>query len=265
MQYDALVYSKSTEQLFISEYGRCFYERLCVICPPEKNILEDLGRYNTVAAIGGGAVIDTAKIVGNKVFCWPTTASGASATSHSVYWEGDKKCNCHRKHPEAVRWHEGFINSLPEEIYQRTKYDAISHCLDSMWSKNCTPEVRSLAIETLDILLCTSVGRMEVMKAGHTAGYIIEQVPTTILHALSYPMTGLYNIPHGAALGILLRPVCEIMGEPDLVERIEPICHEYTYDVSTIVEAAQEYSKFHNTTQQIDTNRLKELICADTN
>jgi alcohol dehydrogenase class IV len=265
MWYDALIYSKSTGSLFIAEYGECFYESMCILGPPTKATLKDLGRYETVAAIGGGAVIDAAKMVGNKVFCWPTTASGASATSHSVYWDGDKKCNCHRTPPEGVHWHEGFINSLPEEVYQRTKYDAISHCLDAMWSKNCTAEVRSLAIETLDILLRTSVDRMEVMKAGHTAGYIIEKVPTTILHALSYPMTGIYNIPHGTALGILLKPVCEMMDEPNLAERIEPIFHEYTYDVSTVVEAAKEYSKFHNTTKQIDTDRLKELIFVHAN
>tara|TARA_R110002020_G_scaffold468731_1_gene693231 strand:- start:200 stop:988 length:789 start_codon:yes stop_codon:yes gene_type:complete len=258
MMYDALVCSKSTLELFMDVYGGCFKETVMVAAPPTKQTLGDLGRYESVAAIGGGAVIDTAKIVGNRVFCWPTTASGSSATSHSVYWDGEKKCNCHRTPPESVKWNDIFINSLPAALYSRTKYDAISHCLDSMWSKDCTQEVDSLARETLDILLDPASTRTEVMEAGHVAGHVIEQVPTTILHALSYPMTSIYGIPHGDALGIILKPVCDLMGESDVSNKIETLLHQYTYDPDIVVEKAKDYDKFHNTTKTINANKLKE-------
>jgi alcohol dehydrogenase class IV len=260
MNYNALICSRSTRQLFISKYGQCFGDIICIKYPPTQETICDLGKYDFVAAIGGGAVIDAAKIVGNIVHCWPTTASGASATSHSVYWKGEEKCNCYRSSPDRVMWEEVFINSLPENIYQRTKYDAISHCLDSMWSKDCTDEIRALATETLEVLLKPDVDRMSVMKSGHTAGYIIEKVPTTILHALSYPMTGIYNIPHGAALGILLKPVCTIMGELEIANLIEEPKYNYFYDVDNVVESAKTYKKFHNTYLNINTRKLKALI-----
>jgi len=265
MKYDALICSKSTRSLFISKYGERFGDLVCIDSPPTHNTLLDLGKYDIVAAIGGGAVIDTAKMVGNTVHCWPTTASGASATSHSVYWENEAKCNCYRSSPESVMWEEDFINSLPEDIYQRTKYDAISHCLDSMWSKDCTDGIRTLATGTLEVLLKAGVDRMSVMKSGHIAGHIIEKVPTTILHALSYPMTGVYGIPHGAALGIFLKPVCVLMGESDIAELIEEPNYNYSYDIDSVIELAKGYKKFHNTSQYVDTDKLKEVMNGYTN
>ena len=265
MNYNALICSRSTRELFISKYGQCFEDIVCIKSPPTEETICDLGKYDLVAAIGGGAVIDAAKILGNIVHCWPTTASGASATSHSVYWMGQEKCNSYRSSPDRVIWEETFINSLPEDIYQRTKYDAISHCLDSMWSKDCTDVVRDLAQKTLKTLLKPNADRISVMKSGHTAGSVIEKVPTTILHALSYPMTGIYNIPHGAALGILLKPVCIIMGEPEIAGLIQQPKYDYFYDVDNVVESAKKYKKFHNTHLDIDTCKLKELINTHSN
>lgn len=83
------------------------------------------------------------------------------------------------------------------------------------------------------------------MKAGHNAGKLIEKVPTTILHALSCPMTGLYEIPHVDALGILLLSVCKLMNELEIHEKIEPFTiHQYTYNVDIVIEEVFEVSSY---------------------
>ena len=81
-----LVCSNSTKDFDIVE--KCKEKRI-VSSAPDISILEEMGTYENVVAIGGGAVIDTAKILSkNPITCYPTTAAGSSATSWSVYWDG---------------------------------------------------------------------------------------------------------------------------------------------------------------------------------
>ena len=78
-------------------------EKFIVHSPPTKNILSLQKSFKDVIAIGGGAVIDTAKILSkNPITCYPTTAAGATATSHSVYWDGDNKLNFNSHIPKKV-------------------------------------------------------------------------------------------------------------------------------------------------------------------
>ena len=49
------------------------------------SILDEVGTEESVVAIGGGAVVDTAKILSkNPIDCYPTTDAGSSAPSWSV-------------------------------------------------------------------------------------------------------------------------------------------------------------------------------------
>ena len=92
-----LVCSKSTRE-FLPEYDRV----RIVSSAPTKDILSEVSEEDDVVAIGGGAVIDTAKIISkNPIHCYPTTAAGSSATSWSVYWDGSKKCSLKRMIPKG--------------------------------------------------------------------------------------------------------------------------------------------------------------------
>lgn len=231
-------------------------EQYTVYFPPKKDILKLKGKYKDVIAVGGGAVIDTAKILSSTpITCYPTTAAGASATSHSVYWDGDNKLNYISHKPQNVYFKPEFIETLPQTNLLHTKYDAISHCLDVMLSKDYYKLNSDKVESTLSQLLDPNIKPIDIIKLGHDAGTFIEKVPTTILHALSYPLTGIYNIPHGKALGFLIPPICRLMGFT-YNTFLEKTTDFVDFDVELITHKAQQYPKFFNTKNKIDINQL---------
>jgi alcohol dehydrogenase class IV len=233
-------------------------EKFIVNNPPTKDILQLQGKYEEVIAVGGGAVIDTAKILSNNpIICYPTTAAGATATSHSVYWEGNNKLNFQSYIPKETKFESKFIESLPENTLQYTKYDAISHCLDVLWSKDINKLNKTEVEDTLKKLTDPKIKPIDVIKLGHKAGTFIQTVPTTILHALSYPITGKYGITHGKALGFLISPLCRIFEQKINIKKLNKFVD---IDVNFIIDKAQTYNKFFNTNKSIDLNILnKEL------
>jgi|TARA_R110001632_G_scaffold226112_3_gene359515 alcohol dehydrogenase class IV len=229
--------------------------------PPTKEILTLQGKYNNVIAVGGGAVVDTAKILSSTpIVCYPTTAAGASATSHSVYWDNNNKMNFESYIPKEVYFKLDFIKSLPQESLLYTKYDAISHCLDVMWSKDYYKLNNVLVEKTLKKLTNPNITPLEIIKLGHKAGSFIQQVPTTILHALSYPLTGKYKISHGKALGFLIPPLCRIFKQTVNINKLISLNNFLDVDIDFIINKAQTYSKFFNTNQIIDLNILKNEL-----
>ena len=233
-------------------------EKFIVHSPPTKNILSLQKSFKDVIAIGGGAVIDTAKILSkNPITCYPTTAAGATATSHSVYWDGDNKLNFNSHIPKKVIFESKFIKSLPKDVLQYTKYDAISHCLDVMWSKNFD-KVNNIEVKnTLKKLTNPNIKPIDVIKLGHKAGTFIQKVPTTILHALSYPITGKYGISHGKALGFLISPLCELFNQKIDIKKYNI---SLDIDINFIINEAQTYPKFFNTSKKINLKQLKILL-----
>ena len=233
-------------------------EKFIVNNPPTKDILHLQGKYDDVIAIGGGAVIDTAKILSNNpITCYPTTAAGATATSHSVYWDGNNKLNFHSYIPKETKFKLKFIESLPKNTLQYTKYDAISHCLDVLWSKDINKLNKTEVENTLKKLTNPKIKPIDIIKLGHKAGTFIQIVPTTILHALSYPITGRYGITHGKALGFLISPLCRIFNQKINIKKLNDFVD---VDIDFIINEAQTYNKFFNTNKSIDLNTLnKEL------
>ena len=240
-------------------------EHFVVTSPPKKDILKHVGKYKEVIAIGGGAVIDTAKILSSTpIICYPTTASGASATSHSVYWDGNFKLNFISHKPKHVYFNPEYIKTLPKNALLYTKYDAISHCLDVMWSKDYHKLNPNIVGSTLTQLLQSTIKPIDIIRLGHDAGTFIEKVPTTILHALSYPLTGIYGVPHGKALGFLIPPVCRLMGMgvDSIIEKLDSFVD---FDVDVITHEAQQYSKFFNTKNKVNIDRLKKELINEKN
>tara|TARA_Y100000593_G_scaffold15957_1_gene31351 strand:+ start:739 stop:1521 length:783 start_codon:yes stop_codon:yes gene_type:complete len=255
------VCSPSTEK-FVDELVIDNHRVEIVNSAPTKDLLNRMGTEKDVVAIGGGAVIDTAKILSkNPISCFPTTAAGSSSTSWSVYWDGTKKCSVKRMLPREVILNGLLIDDLPEDVRKNTTYDVVSHCLDSMCSFKKTTISYGYCMEALTILRNTD-NHYDILKAGDIAGKAIEITGTNLLHSLSYPLTGHYDIPHGKALGYFLPKLYNFMGY-DVSDIIGNDRVELEFDLDFVIEEAFKYDKINETTLDVDINKLKEIIGAN--
>jgi len=249
-----LVCSKSTRK-FLPQYDRV----RIVSSAPTKDILDEVGIEGDVIAIGGGAVIDTAKILSkNPIRCYPTTAAGSSSTSWSVYWDGTKKCSLKRMIPEDVILKKAFVEDLSDEVIMSTTCDVVSHCLDSMSSKKATDKSIRYCKEALDILR-NKKHNFDLINAGHVAGKAIEIAGTNLLHSLSYPLTGYYNISHGIALGYLLPRLSKFMGF-DVDDIIGKYKIQLNFDLDFVIKKALKYEKIYEVNKSISNTILLEVL-----
>tara|TARA_R100000742_G_C4262728_1_gene80568 strand:- start:100 stop:879 length:780 start_codon:yes stop_codon:yes gene_type:complete len=254
-----LVCSNSTKDL-LKGYDR----KRIVTSAPDKSILDEVGSEESVVAIGGGAVVDTAKILcKNPIDCYPTTAAGSSATSWSVYWDGSNKCSLKRHKPDVVTFHSGYVKTLPDDMILETKCDVVSHCLDSLHSTKATKESINHCNNALNWLQKYKGNNLYLVKAGHEAGNGIEIAGTNLLHSLSYPITGYYGVSHGRALGYLLPKVSKLM-DSEIVERaidiLGDINIELDIDIDFVIGEALKYDKIHESDILINEQVLLEVL-----
>jgi alcohol dehydrogenase class IV len=138
-----------------------------------------------IFAIGGGAIIDKAKIYAKKhnKYCIaiPTTGAGASETTHSVVW-GKTKKNIQTDKPLTII--PPFKIELSKTTRRNTCLDMVGHLVDYL--NVCSDN--------------------EIVEAGIFMGKLIEKHSTNLTHKASYPLT-LKGMPHGEAVGKILKEV----------------------------------------------------------
>lgn len=192
-----------------------------------------------VLAIGGGSVMDMAKLIAyfrevdltnlslnsGGVFnefvplplvCMPTTAgSGTEATHFAVVYEGLVKFSM--AHPSLLP-QVALIDpdlQLSQGAYQRavSGMDAFAQALESMWSVNRTSYSMQLAENALRLLWAhleevvwsrPGASHWGVAVAANLAGRAINITKTTAPHALSYGFTKTKGLPHGHAVSLSL-------------------------------------------------------------
>jgi alcohol dehydrogenase class IV len=102
------------------------------------------------------------------------------------------------------------LNSYQSAI---TGIDAFAQSIESYWSANSTVESKVFASEAIKIILRSlpkvifenaKDAREEMLYASYLSGKAINISKTTGAHALSYPLTSYFNIPHGHAVALTL-------------------------------------------------------------
>lgn len=175
-------------------------------------------------AIGGGTVIDTAKLLRGidgvlpPFLAIPTTAgTGAETTRFAVYYDHGKKMSA-----DDVRYlptHVALIPSFAEtqSVYQKasTEFDAYAQAVESLWAKGATDESRDYANKALNLM---QAGQQ--MLGSYWAGRAIDISRTTAAHAFSYFMTAKYGIPHGAAVYMMFPYICKANGHPEYIKNV---------------------------------------------
>lgn len=250
-----MIHSKSTEQ-YIGEWEHD--KTLCVLHHPTKETLKKTNTENQVIAIGGGSVIDTAKIISrNPIIAIPTTFAGASRTSHAVYWHKEKKFNFDTKRPITVLKPE-YLETLPKDFYQYSKADCTCHAIESLISKKATEESVFYASTALELIRKRSQG--DVLRGSLLAADAFEITGTNLLHALSYPLTAIYGIPHGEALLFLLPRVLPYV--EDILETSISIDGkvDLNIDMARVIDEALEYPKIFEMRKPINREILEGLL-----
>jgi phosphonate metabolism-associated iron-containing alcohol dehydrogenase len=206
---------------------------------------------NTIVALGGGSVIDSAKVLcamfsqpklslpdllniskptkNIHLIAIPTTSgTGAEVTPFATVWDSKavKKHSLNGITADKVILDASLTLSLP---WQQTLYpalDALSHALESLWNKNRTDSSTAYANQAIEAI-CQALplvldqtdnlpARQTLQRAATLAGLAICQTRTAIAHAISYPLTAAYGIPHGLACSFTLSGIIREFGSVTL-------------------------------------------------
>lgn len=220
-----------------------------------------------IIAIGGGGVIDFAKIISKnsgdkKIVAISTTASGAAETSHAVYWQNFRKYSVKTQKPIS-EINPDFLKTLPKKIARTTSYDALSHALESYWSKDATDISKGFALASFEMVADQIendyLDLEQLVEGGNLAGKAIEITGTNIAHAISYPLTGIYGVPHGLAVGFVLPAVARHVGCEIRIPNYKMEL-EKKFDVNLVASEAMSYSQIHNATKNINKKQVMDIL-----
>ena len=122
----------------------------------------------------------------------------------------------------AVYPHTALVDSelsdnVPYEITLNTGLDAINQAAESIWNRNMTPMSEMLAHKALEKGMVALQGLQNDLKNPNLrdtmaevsliAGLAISQTRTSLCHAISYPLTAHFGIPHGLACAFTMPAV----------------------------------------------------------
>lgn len=152
----------------------------------------------------------------------PTTAgTGSELTQWATIWDYQRDTKYSIDHislkPKKAIIVPEFTLSLSREMTLATGLDALSHATEAYWSKHTTPIVQDLAYRSIQLILEYLQQVLEspenlslrenMCKASVLAGIAFSHTRTTACHSISYPLTMLYQIPHGIAAAMTLGEV----------------------------------------------------------
>ncbi|WP_130812959.1 iron-containing alcohol dehydrogenase [Olsenella sp. Marseille-P4559] len=209
-----------------------------------------------VVAVGGGSVMDTAKLAcvcagadytvhdllsdpkraKKQIACVavPTTAgTGAEATINAIVAVSEDEVKIGIVNddmmPDYVLLDVRMIQNLPRSIAAATGLDAMCHAIECFTCKKANPFSDMFALEAFDLIInnieraCDDKDALDAKRAMQVAalygGIAITASGTTAVHGLSYPLGGKYHVPHGVSNAILLSPVMHF-NEPAIRDRL---------------------------------------------
>jgi alcohol dehydrogenase class IV len=155
------------------------------------------------------------------VIALPTTAgTGSEVTKWATVWDPGHKqklsIDCAENVPKAAILIPEWTALMGSRLTLSTGLDALSHAMEALWANSRTPLSQALAIAAIEKIrrfLPRAVRpeeaadleiRKEMCVGSLLAGLAFSITRTTACHAISYPLTMMYDIPHGLAAAITL-------------------------------------------------------------
>lgn len=203
-------------------------------------------RPDLVIGIGGGSVLDVAKLVaalydsdrnlrdafgiGNlkrrqtRLVCMPTTSgTGSEASPNAILLDEDSKLKRAVVSPHLVA-DSAYVDpeltlTVPPEVTAYTGMDAITHCIEAYANVNAHPMIDLFALEGMRLIAANlrtacedgaNLAAREAMALGSLyGGLCLGPVNTGAVHALAYPLGGEFHVAHGLSNAVLLPHVLE--------------------------------------------------------
>ncbi|MBL90218.1 MAG: hypothetical protein CMH56_00200 [Myxococcales bacterium] len=207
---------------------------------------------DTLVALGGGSVMDTAKAVAVVVqkggsiedhvgfkrigeplmplICIPTTAgTGSECTQFAVIknhqdnkkliFVDDALC------PAGAILDPKWITSVPKHTQKLTGVDALTHAVEAIAAKTCNPIGEALALRAANMIVSQRAllnlleddndihAAEQMLLAANLAGQAISTCMLGACHAMAHALGALHGIPHGQANGICLATVMKLNQE----------------------------------------------------
>jgi alcohol dehydrogenase class IV len=220
-----------------------------------EQILASLNKQSidAVAGIGGGSVMDVAKVLAAKLnnsqpitemigignlngrstflACIPSTSgTGSESSPNSILL--DETDNMKKGIispylvPDLVIVDPALTIGVPPSVTAETGIDALCHCIEAYTNKFAHPLIDLYALEGVRLIAGNLLkayrdgadmqARTDLSIGSYYGGLCLGPVNTSAVHALSYPLGGEYHIPHGLANAILLPAVFEFNAPADL-------------------------------------------------
>jgi alcohol dehydrogenase class IV len=229
--------------------------------------------YDVIVGVGGGSVLDMAKVAaaaaanpeqqasdflgGNKIatpsvpkIFIPTTAgTGAEATPFAlIIVEGKKKAIASPYNlADIVFIDAAFTATMPPRITASTGMDALSHAIEAFLSLGSNPLTDSFALEAIrkitDNLEEAFVhgdnldARLKLSLAAMLAGMAFGNAGVIAGHAIAHTLGARYKIPHGVSAALVLPYVMEY-NAPAVKEKLAKVARELGEPGLTEEEAA---------------------------
>ena len=209
-----------------------------------QGLSEHLPEFECIIALGGGSVIDSVKFLSTNgaimknqalkpksktakpIYAIPTTAGTSSElTQWATVWDSTTMTKHSLSEPflyPKIAFYDAKLTlSLPRQTTIFTALDALSHAFESVWNNNANPISTHYALKAIDIILSDLLPlsenlrslklRENIMLASIYAGLAFSNTQTALAHALSYPLTMSFAVPHGLACSFSLPLLLECL------------------------------------------------------
>ena len=277
LQPPKIIFGNHAIDQFVDDYARAGYRKLFLITAPEilpliDKTIHNLGKIDIdlmidtsvqkeptidmftsilekarkmkaegVVGIGGGSVLDVAKLVAalldgqqtiHEVFgtgnlrkrniylgCLPTTAgTGSEVSPNAILLDTSDRLKKGAISPYLVP-DVAYVDPLltrtvPPAITAATGMDALIHCIEGYANKYAHPAVDTYALKGIELIgqyLNIAVhhgndnqARANMALGSMYGGLCLGPVNTAAIHALAYPLGSIFQIPHGVSNAVLL-------------------------------------------------------------
>lgn len=160
----------------------------------------------------------------NDIDIWavPTTSgTGSEVTKWATVWDSNEikkySVDSSELKPDRAIFVCEYLAKMSLELTVMTGLDSLSHAVESYWAKATNPMVKALDLQSIRMSMeylpkvikepDDLFYREKLAVASLISGLAFSVTRTTACHSISYPLTMLFNIPHGVATAMTLEEV----------------------------------------------------------